>query len=506
MKKKATRKTAAAKKQTPPKKQAAKKKAVKKKTAKQGSKKKAPKKAVKKKAAPKKTTAKKATTKKSAPRTAVTKKAAKKTPKKQDGADQHPLKEKSTVFASSKTNEWQPYPLLRIVEGDEVLQEKEARREELKAQYKKAELAYELLNKELKLQKARRKNNKGKSFTKQEKDYGDVTGMEIGLRTKYGLLVSPLQYVITVNVSQKKSNDELKQRKIAPLPPAINGTPIKVLEGKFEKVKAADRAILATGSNPGYIPDSGDDVFGGQPIAGKFHPNEFGTLGFVIGGDGEHHLGLSNDHVLKSLRIIRVTSTGPKEIGKVGDQVAEHQTTDGERRFVDAGYIELNLPDDISSIPFVIKDLIEDTSSLKFYVADEIVDDSDLDYPVYKFGARTGSLKEGKLASVKAQVDIEELEDDFLGGIDETKEGIIKIKNEFVSINAAGDSGAAVVMKPIINGKRAWLVIGLIFAQLVDNDRVAYACHISEALKLLKIRDKIPDHMLLSRSQWKNVR
>lgn len=470
MKKRASKKTAA-KKKASPKKQAAKKKAVKKKTAK-----------------------KKTPAKKSAPKAAAGKKPAKQAPKKQDGADQHSLSGKSTVFASSKTNEWQPYPLLRIIEEKEIRQEMVARKEELDAQYERAEVAYDLLSKEIELQKLQREIYDEKSRGDRGKDYGDVTGIAIGFRTKYRQVVSPLQYVLDVNVSRKKDEDDLKQRKIDPLPPAFNGTPIKVREGSFQNATPIDVGRLASGTGPADPVAPGESIFGGQPIADKNHETNYGTLGIVFEKDGEN-FGLSNEHVTSgnTVRIIS-TGSGSQDVGRVIDKKSEH-SDDGN--YVDASYFSLDLLKvgnrRIPSIPYQIKDLDNGNPPLDVFFATEEVETKDKLVPIYKYGASTGKLLEGKITSIKTQVDI--------GG---PKRGVFRVENYPKPLLLGGDSGSLLIIKATVKQQLSWLVVGIVFGQLKDpvrngfisNDHVAFACHISQVLKTLDLLEAIPAERL----------
>lgn len=481
MKKKATRNSAAAKKQAAPKKQAA-KKAPKKKAAK----KKAPaKKAANKKTTQKKTTQKNKPVKKSTAKSKAAKKPARKNKPDQTGADQHPLQGKSTVFASARTNEWQPFPLLRIIESDELLKEKSARKDELDAQYKKAEKAYELLSKELKKQKREMSKNKGKSRTQPKPYYGEVTGMEIGFRTKYGQFVSPLQYVITVNVSQKKSEGDLKKRKIDPLPASINETPIKVLEGSFEKAAPIDQGNLAIGLGSVSTPAREDPIFGGQPVAERGHIDNFGTLGFVFQTIDEKKYGLTNTHVTSKNTVRLISSgTGSQEVGNVGLAVEKHSSLG---RYVDASYFSLEHleVEGIDALPYQIQDINREDPSLEVFISSKHVDNHFEGISVYKYGARSGKLKEGLITSAFAEVEID----------GDPKKGVFKVKNFSNTFLQPGDSGSLILMKTEIDTKPAWLVLGILFAQLKDNDRVAYVCHISEVIKLLKL--EIPERKLV---------
>jgi len=485
MKKRASQKSAAtSKKQAPPKKQAAKKQTAKK----QGAKKKSP----KKKAVKKKSTPRKATVKQSALKAAAVKKLVKQPPEDQGGADQHALSGKSTVFASSKTNEWQPFPLLRIIEDQEIRQEMAARKVELDAQYERAEVAYDLLSKEIELQKLRRENKDEKSQGEQRKNYGDVTGIAICFRTKYRQVVSPLQYVLDVNVSCKKNECDLKQRKIDPLPPAINGTPIKVREGSFQFAASSDVGRLASGNGPADPVAPDESILGGQPIAEKNHTANFGTLGIVFEMGGKN-FGLSNEHVTSG-NTVRIISSGAgfQDVGPVVDKKSEH-SDDGS--YVDASYFSLKPLEDrlkdkgVLTIPYQIKDLNDGHAPLDVLFATREVESSDKGFPVYKYGASSGALLTGKITSIKTQVDI-----------NGTKRGVFRVESYPKPLITGGDSGAVKLIKATVNNQLCWVVIGIVFGQLMDqignklipNDHVAFACHISQVLKKLDLVDAIP--------------
>tara|TARA_R110002111_G_scaffold2705_6_gene18065 strand:- start:1978 stop:3459 length:1482 start_codon:yes stop_codon:yes gene_type:complete len=485
MKKRASQKSAAtSKKQAPPKKQAAKKQTAKK----QGAKKKSP----KKKAVKKKSTPRKATVKQSPPKAAAVKKLVKQPPEDQGGADQHALSGKSTVFASSKTNEWQPFPLLRIIEDQEIRQEMAARKVELDAQYERAEVAYDLLSKEIELQKLRRENKDEKSQGEQRKNYGDVTGIAICFRTKYRQVVSPLQYVLDVNVSRKKDEGQLKASNFDPLPPAINGTPIKVREGSFQFAASSDVGRLAAGDGPAHPVAKDSPILGGQPIADKNHERNFGTLGIVFEMGGKN-FGLSNRHVTKS-KTVRIISSDFKsqDLGPVEEKVSDH-TSNG--RYVDASYFSLKLLEaqGVLSIPYQIKDLNDGNAPLDVVFATEEVQNSDRYFPIYKYGAKTGALLNGKITAIKTQVNI--------GG---PKKGVIRVESNTTRFLEGGDSGSVLLIKATVGSKLSWVVIGIVFGQLMDkvgdnfvpNDHVAFGCHISHVLKMLGILDALPAEKL----------
>ncbi|QDT28578.1 hypothetical protein Enr10x_39220 [Gimesia panareensis] len=486
MKKKATRKSAAAKKQAAPKKQAA-KKAPKKKAAK----KKAPaKKAANKKTTQKKTTQKNKPVKKSTAKSKAAKKPAKKNKPDQTGADQHPLQGKSTVFASARTNEWQPYPLLRIIEDQEIRKEMAARKDELEAQYEQAKVAYDLLSKEIELQKLRRESDDESS---QGTDYGDVTGIAICFRKKYRQVLSPLQYVLDVNVSRKQDEGELKKRKIDPLPPAINGTPIKVREGSFHFSSSVEVGRLAAGDGPAHPVAPDAPILGGQPIADEGFERYFGTLGIVFANNDGQNFGLSNRHVTlnKTVRIISSDDPNSQEVGPVIKKVSDHLDL-GRRYYVDASYFSLKpledkLKDD--TIPYLVKDLENVHPSLDVVFAKRIVKTKDQYVPIYKYGAKTGRILEGKITSIETEVDI-----------DGTKQGVIRVESYPKKFLEPGDSGSILLMKATVRNQLRWVVIGIVFGQLMDpagdgfvaNDHVAFACHMPYVLNLLKLSEEIP--------------
>lgn len=477
MKKKATRESeATAKKKAPA------KKVTRKKTANQ------------KGSSKKKTTTKKATEKKTPARKRSQNPVANKKPggKNQTTSNAESLSKVSTVFAASEPNAYQPYPLLRIIKDDEIILEKRAREEELARQYQRAEKAYEQLCKEVSEQQKRRKKKKGSASKKDTVDYGDVTGIEISFRTKFGHVVSPLQYVITVNVSRKKEISELGKRNITPLPKAIDGVPVKVLEGEFEQADQVPEGRLASGTGPAAPPAPDQPLLGGQPIAEIESADNFGTLGMVIGTDDGTNFGISNKHVTSN-QTIRLTSGDDQHIGEVIKAV-EMQSS--KNHYVDSSYFSLQIQEDLESLPYQIRG-INDDGAVDLKIADRAIKSSELGIPVFKYGAKTGKVLQGYLASVKAQVNV--------GG--KLREGVLKAEKPSDTFLMGGDSGSFAMAKAKVGGKLIWLVIGLVFAQKmingIPNDRIAYICHIKDVIDELGLSSQIPTGRLTD--TWENI-
>lgn len=478
------------------KKSAPKKQAVKKKTAK--------KKAPKKKATQKKTPAKKSSTQVAVPAKApapipAKAPAPKKAPLKTEPQAQASLEGVSTVFASSKTNAWQPYPLLRIIELDEARREMAARKDELDDQHKKAEVAFDLLKKELELQRIRRENQDDSQEEAPVEDYGDVTGMKVCFRTKYGQLTSPLQYVVMVNVASKISHEGLEERKISPLPIAINGTPIKVVEGSFGLAATDSTALgrLATGQGAPAPPTSAYPVIGGQPIAESGAASNFGTLGIVL-GDGVTNYGLTNHHVVSN-QAIRITTSGSQKVGSVQISDSEPQADP----YVDASSILLQLPHDVVSVPYMIKGVNDFKDAWPVYFAAELLPLSVQLEPVYKYGASTNALLEGVIDAIATEVTIPAISPQPLTNVISAKHPDFFIK--------PGDSGTLFLKKVIIRGDSAWLVVGIVFAQLIHktpsgelipDNRVAYACRMNEVIDRLGLDQIIDPNRLVLNSEW----
>ncbi len=487
MKKNTSRKSKATVKKTAPEKQAAIKKSAPKGAQKKSAKKKGG--AAKKKASKKKTSAKKMPSKK---------RSQKATTQKTKGGDEQAISTEDTmskissVFASSEQNEYQPYPLLRIIKDDEILLEKQAREEELAWQYKRAEKAYEKLSKDLNKQWNQKKKKKGKPSKRDVVDYGDVTGIEISFRTKFGHVVSPLQYVLIVNVSRKIDNSKLSDRNITPLPSAIDGVPVKVLEGSFEQANQVSEGRLASGIGPKDPPDPDQPIKGGQPVAEIGNADKFGTLGVVIGTKEGVNFGISNKHVTSN-QTIRLTSTGDQHIGEVIKAVEKESADD---HFVDASYFSLQIQDELESLPYQIKGVNDDTT-VDLLIADRVATDTELGFPVYKYGAKTGALLKGRLASVKAQVNV--------GG--KLREGVMKAEKSANTFLMGGDSGSLLLVKARVKNQLIWLVIGIVFAQKIingiPNDRIAYICHIKDVIDELGLKSQIPSKRLVK--TWENI-
>lgn len=467
------------------------------------------KKAAKKRAAKKKTSGK--------PAQGVKSKANKEKTKQQDRSCQQLLTGVPTVatvvFSGSIPTAERPYLIERILTPQDVSVEYKLRSNELDSDFEKAGKALREWLDDFK-----------KSPQYQE---GHITGTSVTFRRSFGHIVSPLQVVIVINVARKYSKEKLKDKDLKELPKVIDGIPVKILEGVFSYISNEEipsRVVGASTISGQVQPErplpltEESPLMGGIPIAQSSSPNQFGTLSVVLEEDGKT-IGLTNYHVLDDGR----SNTGTVQIGDEGFGDVRTIGFPNSRRKVLGSRTELNLSGsvdcavidlkgqyldddkllknsirDLTHLTTVVEDIdangnkrkkvtVTDTGIPLFYADTQVDFSRDHGLSVCKFGGRSGELFEGRLMPQKDSV-VRIFDRDF-------SNLIFAIHQEANQIFVpGGDSASALLLKTMIQDDDtgelipAFVLAGLLFAQINGNASIGIACHFSQVKKALKLK------------------
>jgi hypothetical protein len=352
--------------------------------------------------------------------------------------------------------------------------------------------------------------------------FGDEASCTIGLRQKFGNIVSPLRFVIQVHVPTKLDESTLraipkKLPKKKPLaanqkrycvPPKVGSVITKVMETRPYRgvTMTASTTKLGTvrNSTTGELDDistnlrlslTETELIGGLPTEGE-GTNNFGTIGVVVKESNGSHVALINAHFAKQNMVQpprKPSSSQAPSLWKIGSpaSLVENPISDGTKSYyVDAAKISLSggrqlvehLVQDFGSEPFLFA-----ASPLGFFNAQTNRDD--VAAKVFKFGAKTGRLMEGF---------IENPEDDSLKALGLVIRARRSIDAEFTD---GGDSGSALVATVKDNeadGRIRFLVVGLCFGGIDGDNKRLFASHFSHVIKALDL--EIPAELL--RKNW----
>ncbi len=398
----------------------------------------------------------------------------------------------ATVVLSVPTPE-QPYLVERLLTEDEVAAEYLARQEELDAQFEKASAV---------LKRWAPKLRKTAEFKNHH-----ITGMCLRFRSKFSHTVSPLRVVIAVNVATKFSPRDLDFLHIPMLPRTVDGIPVKVLEGCFcllpgEAVEL--RGLFTKPKNPILFTA---ELVGGIPIAPLNHPEAFGTLGVVLADSAGDWLGITCQHVANGIGSI-VEQLGPdnaagstsRRIGTVVRAVkAVHKhSVDQDRETVDCASVTLDqtagvvLPQGSNGW---IRG-INQTPPIPLFYSMTRMEAVHKSYTVWKFGSATGEAVQGTILDTNSlQFDIGNVrfENNFSIEFDRFATPAMFSPSEFL---IPGDSGSIVALEVQVNGNRAFVAVGVLFARLSTNPNIGFACNMRHVIDALKI--DIPTDRLIT--------
>jgi hypothetical protein len=401
------------------------------------------------------------------------------------------------------------HTLERVATREEVVAEIDQRREELNRQYHAATRAIPKVRKWIK-----------------SGWFGADAGCTIGLRQKFGQVVSPLRYVIEVHVPFKidaHGLDELPT-KGAPkgdryrVPPTIDDVLIKVIESKpywtgglLQTSCAAPKSGVVRLKSDGSLADmstnpaiklSKTEFIGGIPVV-EANKDGWGTLGIAFSDTSGRTFGLVNAHFADGSMV--QPPSKPADLSDIplwdmgtippGKKVETNipGTIGNEKFYVDAALIALNhkrpaienLVHDFGGEPF----LFARTPLRHFHPGSPR---TDLFAKVFKFGARTLERLEGF---------VENPEDDSVRSGGRSIGKVIRAKRQSTgTFTVCGDSGSALI-SPIYDlktGAYRFLVVGLCFGGIEGDATRLYASHFSHVIQALDLR--IPASQL--RDDW----
>jgi len=361
---------------------------------------------------------------------------------------------------------WRPFRVETILTAGQVRAEYFARKAELDRQHRAARRA---------LKKHFADILSGK--------YGPVTGVTVSFRQRYGEIVSPLQYAITINVPQKRPLNDLPPA--IPFPKHFDNVPVKVREGAYELLHGASvRAVPLRGQDlPNNPPPFGTPLRGGIPVCIEQVMKSFGTLGIHLpgGNDPAIQRGLTNQHVAAQGDAIH--QVGPSQAGNsaptrpIGRATASSTAKIGGRT-VDCAVVEFD--QGISVDPAIHPRGY--TASRPVFFSSRNVRPSDIGSRVVKFGARTGELLEGSiLEAVISRVDTATM----------IYFNAFSAKRGNQSFVLGGDSGSVVAVCGTVRvqgvATPSYIAVGLVFGAPENNASTALCCHMCDVVKALKL-------------------
>ncbi len=339
------------------------------------------------------------------------------------------------------------------------------------------------------------------------RDYANICGASVKLRTKFGHAVSPLEVVIAINVREKLSLEKCKSRRFKVLD-HIGDFRVKVLEGHFTHIPGSN-ALYMRGSHGAQhqLPFSAALV-GGIPIANPNNHFAFGTLG-LIHSDGSTQFGLTCKHVVDSgFQVDQLGMVGSlpvgRGIGHVGRTLGSpspNHTLNGRSESLDCAVVELVsgsgvvLPPTGSWIRGLTHQLDSEPAAgqtIPMYYSKRPILGRDKGAKIWKFGVGSGTITIGRLDTTNhATLDV--------GGIAYTKNFTVHpYHNRNGSFVVPGDSGSILAIEALVDGNPAFVAIGVLFATLASNMSVGLACNINHVMDALRL--PIPKRLL--RSNW----
>jgi hypothetical protein len=395
----------------------------------------------------------------------------------------------------------------RVIDRDEMDAEFQRRHTEMDQQFRQADKALKQVSRWIK-----------------DGYFGENVSCTVAFRKKFGRVISPLRFVIEVQVPFKVSKENLvpwpnggpkKGAKAAGLyvvPDVVDDVLTKVVETRFYRTDAAnltssavpksglvrlksDKSLADISANPA-INLSDTEVIGGLPTVESNEAN-WGTFGIAYrDASGTKSFGLVNAHFADAIMVQPPWKPKPADIPKwdVGIVMDNKKfeghikgEKPGEKFYVDAALIELN------NSRSVVLDLVHGFGNDGFLFANRYLRFSlDATKKVFKFGARTKELIEGY---------IENPEDTVPFGNTNIGKVIRARRRISGTFTLGGDSGSALVA-PIFDAtsnRERFLVVGLCFGGLEGDSDVLYACHFAGVIKALEL--KIPADQL--RDKWK---
>ncbi len=320
-----------------------------------------------------------------------------------------------------------------------------------------------------------------------------ITGFMVRFRTKFGYAVSPLTPVICINVAQKYTPSQLRSLGIPEIPRLFKKVSIKVLEGEFETLSVREGRFLR-GSVLASPIDFGKPLVGGVPISKNQQASKYGTLGMLFQEIGQEPVGFTCQHVAggvtQSIDQIGPSST-TRDIGAVESSVLGDCDHLGVIETLDCAAIRFpNQPGLIFPVQpgAWIRGINigpEEHIPLKMYFSSTRVGVAEMNRPVFKFGAASGVLTQGRISD------------------DDLAEGVIVGDKDFrhnfsidgdESFVQDGDSGSVIAIKKRVAGEIAFVAIGILFARLSNGFKTGIACNMSHVIQ--KLAGVIPNEWM----------
>ena len=306
----------------------------------------------------------------------------------------------------------------------------------------------------------------------------------VAYRTKHEHIVSPLQYVIRIDVPRKYPIGVLKQKEMFRFPREVNGIPTKVRQ--IRVVSYVGRLQAMDGVDNREFP-SEDPIQGGIAIGASGMTGLFGTLGICIPtADGP--VPVTNAHVTGLEPPEREIYQPPHDenpvIGEVSLSILESVVdgasikADTDARDFEEGVVGLDYPPE----------------SYRFFREldlDDFRDEFDL-ARVFKHGA--ASLRSDGLI-VSPLTDTPEVDGIPDNEFDSTFRQVIEVQAGDVSFIESGDSGSVLICERTENGETFPLVLGLNFAGM-DNGKTCFAIPFGTVINALNLDGQIDEGRL----------
>ncbi|MCY2977106.1 MAG: hypothetical protein NTU79_00340 [Planctomycetota bacterium] len=362
-----------------------------------------------------------------------------------------------------------PFRLERLITPVEVGFEYAARKKELDAEFDRARKA---------LKKLRSKLNK-------RKDLENITGTSVRFRTKFGQVVSPLQVAIVINLERKRSLEYLASRKLEKFE-AIDGVPVKVVEGSFSLIN--ESASFLRGLSSPITPVSfTEPIVGGAAISPPGNPSAFGTLGLVAVSDDKKTFGISCQHVVSNA-VEQIAANGnTRTVGSVkASRPPEKDFEIAVKESLDCSLIEL-VSNVGQTVKFPSSGAWAHGITGDIYLAGRRVNSNDKAViDVYKFGVGLGELVLGRIE--------DDLRDVSINGVPYFNNfSVVHKEDTGRTFALPGDSGSVLFVQGTVKGKKAHIAIGILFARLdgETGTKVGIACNMSYVVKALQLESKI---------------
>lgn len=332
-----------------------------------------------------------------------------------------------------------------------------------------------------------------------------VVGVNVGYRTKFNQIVSPLQIAILVDVVAKQPRSYLAAKDKFIFPREIAGVPVKVRQTRYLSSLATGISVTE-GIARKY--DSGR-LIGGMAISASETFDSWGTLGICLPAAADQItenngklVAVSNQHVVGASGTVSTVSCtsmdGESQSVASTKPLSIPPTTvcvpPGTSAIVGAVYQSaLNPFVDASafaaagdgSIPQLVEGLLNTDfidGPLRFLRQSELKPGGRI-HDIRKCGARTGT-QPGIITNRRLSIRVPEL-------LDEPFENVIEISGlDDEIVTDAGDSGAVIMGRYL----DAPVVFGLNFAMSDDRKR-CYAFPFGKVLTALGLR--LPPHRLI---------